>query len=385
MHEPAKLCFVATDAVSFNVLYRGQLEFLAASGFRLTLICGGNVHEMKKLRARNVGKVIDFSLVRDPNIWIDLVSLFKIFWHFLWNRYETVVCTTPKALLLGSIAAFCTLQKRRIAFFQGRVYENYWGIRRRFYVFLDRIAIAGSHEVLFVSNSLMHEFQKDIPVVKRKGSVVGAGSANGVDVESFSYDAFAPEDLLELRLELGLEASDFVIVIAGRINADKGIKEIADVIEKMRAHRSSVRFLFVGRFESADAERHIGKFLTSGSVVHVGFTSDIARYMALADLHLFLSHREGFGNVAIEAAACGIPTIAFDVVGIRDSVSEGVSGWRVPFGDADAVVLKLIKLSTSPNRPLIQGARTWAVEHFAQEKVWYAYASHLGLNHTNLR
>ena len=68
-----KLCFVVTDAISFNVLYRGQLEYLANSGCELTLICGGSSAQLDTLRARNIGRVIDYGLVRSPSVWRDLL------------------------------------------------------------------------------------------------------------------------------------------------------------------------------------------------------------------------------------------------------------------------------------------------------------------------
>lgn len=379
MYVSRDLCLVVTDAISFNVLYRGQLEYLAKQGFRLTLICGGTAQEIDKLRARNVGRVIDLGLVREPRPWIDLLTLCKLIWHFLSNRYSTVLYTTPKAILLGSIAAFLTLQGRRLAFFQGRVYENFRGLRWLVYRLLDSLAVSCSHEALFVSRSLMCEFVKEIPAAAWKGTVLGSGSGNGVDMEAFSLESISPDQLESLRRDLGISPSDFVVVIVGRINLDKGIAEIADVIERVGSRDPKVRFLFVGGVENADAQRQLDRLTSAGSAIHVDFVQDTTLYMALADLHLFLSHREGFGNVAIEAAALGIPTLAFDVVGIRDSVAEEVSGWRLRFGDTEAIAAKILELADSPIPPRTQfsEARYWAEENFSQEKVWRNHAFYL--------
>jgi len=373
------LCLVVTDAISFNVLYRGQLEYLAKQGFRLTLICGGAAHEIDKLRERNVGRVIDLGLVREPHPWIDLLSLCRLIWHFLLNRYSTVLYTTPKAILLGSIAALLTLQGRRLAFFQGRVYENFRGLRRLVYRILDWLAVLCSHEVLFVSRSLMCEFVKDIPAAARKGTVLGSGSGNGVDMEAFSLKSISPDQLELLRRDLDIAPSDFVVVIVGRINFDKGIAEIADVIERVGSRDPKVRFLFVGSVENADAQRQLARLTSAESAIHVNFTQDITLYMALADLHLFLSHREGFGNVAVEAAALGIPTLAFDVVGVRDSVAEEVSGWRLRFGDTEAIAAKILELADSPipTRTQFREARYWVEDNFSQEEVWRRHAAYL--------
>lgn len=57
---------------------------------------------------------------------------------------------------------------------------------------------------------------------------------------------------------------------------------------------------------------------------------------------------EGFGIVMLEAGACGLPTLAADLEGIRDVIEEGVNGWFAPTGDADAFVARIQALLDDP-------------------------------------
>lgn len=371
-----RLCFVVTDAISFNVLYRGQLEYLLGEGFELTLICGGSDGELESLRSRNVGRVIDFGLVRVPSLWADSASLLRLLLHFCIHRYDLVLTSTPKALLLGSIAACLTLQRRRVALFQGRVYENFRGLRRKVYRLFDWLTVASVHEVLFVSRSLMAEFVAEIPAAGAKGRVLGDGSGNGVCLQTFSTEGVPKGRVDTIRRELELLESDFVVLVVGRICGDKGLEEIAQVASRLAGSRA--RLVLVGPPEGELAAAELDRLLASGMARHVPFTSEVASYFALADVHLFLSHREGFGNVAIEAAAMGVPTIAFDVVGVRDSVRDGVSGIRVPFGDVDAVAVALEQMMKEPEgaQERFASARQWAQERFARERVWATFAAY---------
>ena len=368
-----RVCLIVTDAISFNVLYRGQLEYLVAEGFELTLICGGSVDEINSLRARNVGRVIDLGLVRAPSLWTDTVSLMRLFLHLCFNRYDLVLSSTPKALLLGSFAACMTLQRRRAAFFQGRVYENFRGVRRKMYRFLDRVTVACVHEVLFVSRSLMSEFVDEIPAAGPKGRVLGDGSGNGICHRTFSRESVPSERIVATKHELGLSSSDFVVLVVGRICADKGLKEIAQVADRLDG--SNAKILLVGRPEGDAAVADLERLVAKGLVRHVPFTADVVSYFAIAHVHLFLSHREGFGNVAIEAAAMGVPTVAFDVVGVRDSVADGVSGIRIAFGDIDTVVKTLQEMmgQAEKTEKNFRTARQWALEKFSSEQVWARY------------
>lgn len=335
MRLSKSICFVATDALSFNVLYSDQLEYLVGKGFKLTLVCGGSDDELNALRSRDVGEVFDVKLVRAPSPWADTLSLLRLVWHFIFHKYDVVVVTTPKALLLGSISAAITMQRRRVAFFQGRVYENYTGLIRRIYRTFDRLTIYCVHEVLFVSRSLRSEFVTEIPAAKDKGRVLGDGSVNGVCSRTFSLEA-ASSHAVSIRNELNISSDSFVLLSVGRIGRDKGLGEIARIAERFSG--SDVKIVLLGQPEGYDAEDELRRLVSTGLVKHVPFSRHVAHYFAIADVHLFLSHREGFGNVAVEAAAMCVPTIAFDVIGVRDSVNSGVSGVRVAFGDLESVV-----------------------------------------------
>src|SRR5699024_6738134 len=161
-------CFIVTDAVSFNSLYRGQLEYLSSQGFNLTLICGGSQDEVRKLENRQVGKVIHIGMVRSPSPIADLLCLIKLCWHFLFNRYDLLLGTPPKDILLASSASFLSTQKTRVLFFRGLVYEKYTDIKHKIFTFLDYLAVCLTHQSLFVSPSLKNEYIKAIRLVERK-------------------------------------------------------------------------------------------------------------------------------------------------------------------------------------------------------------------------
>jgi len=61
-------------------------------------------------------------------------------------------------------------------------------------------------------------------------------------------------------------------------------------------------------------------------------------------IHVLPSIREGWGISVTEAAACGTPTVAYDVVGIRDSVRDGETGFLVPFGRIDLLANRIIQV-----------------------------------------
>ena len=67
---------------------------------------------------------------------------------------------------------------------------------------------------------------------------------------------------------------------------------------------------------------------------------------------------EGFGIVMLEAGACGLPTLAADLEGIRDVIDEGVNGWFAPTADADAFAARIQALADDPEALRAASKRT---------------------------
>jgi len=67
---------------------------------------------------------------------------------------------------------------------------------------------------------------------------------------------------------------------------------------------------------------------------------------------------EGFGIVMLEAGACGLPTLAADLEGIRDVIDEGVNGWFAPTGDANAFSARIESLLGDPDSLRAASERT---------------------------
>lgn len=367
-----RLAFINTDSMSFNNLMRGHLEYLHSLGIELDLYCGGPKEEQDALIARGIGTVRNVPFRRPPHPFWDLVSLVALTAMLSRRRYDAVIYSTPKALLLGALAGFLTGQKRRIAWFRGRAYENMRGLKRTAYVAFDRLTLACSHQVVFVSSSLRDAYREDGLDPGTKGLVVGFGSSNGVDVERFC--PLAPANRSTARAAMGLSDSDFVVLIVGRIAPDKGIAQVLDLARRT-TDLAQLRFVFVGGIEDPG----LGEHLSAPRDPRIRWyppTREAEKFYQLADLHLLLSSREGLPNVALEAAATGVPTFAWDVVGVRDAVGDGVTGKLFPFADLDALDREIRSAAQDPAglRAQFGGARQFVAQRFPQEGVWRRYA-----------
>lgn len=362
IRKPIKLCMIITDAISFNTLCRGQLEYFQDSkAFDTTLICGGDDAQIKILKERHVGNVVRMPLVRQPNLFKDIKCLIQLWTYFIFNRFDLIIYSTPKALLLGSIASFFSFQSNRTALVRGRVYENYTGKKRKFFSFLDKISLTLSNYVLFISKSLKQAYLDEKIISDSKAIILNQGSSNGVDIHKF-YP-------IENRIN-----QKFNIVMMGRICHDKGIFDLTKLIELIKD--LPLELALVGKVEDEKSQFELDYILKNYDFVkYIPHTAEPVSYFQNADLHLFLSHREGFGNVALEAASCNVPTFAYDVIGVKDSVQENISGLRFAFQDVESIAKAIQYAVQNPQEfnDQFSNSREWAVNNFDQNKVWKNY------------
>lgn len=373
MRRP-NVCFIVTDSISFQMLCRGQFEYFQDnSDFDMTFIAGGIEENFNKLMERKVGNVFNAKFVRKPSLINDIKSLILLTHYLHRNHFDLVIYSTPKALLLGSLATSLTRHKNTVAIIRGRAYENYKGPKRKIYQLLDKVSLFSSNKVLFISKSLLNVYLEENLVNISKSYIIDAGSSNGVDTNKFK-----PNDKITSQANNGMRRNEVRpdqcnILIAGRVCIDKGVKDVAEVIQNVT--RNNVFFTFVGPIEDTESEIIIQSLLSQyTNVKYVPYTDSIEDYFKESHLHLFLSHREGFGNVAIEAASSGVPTFCYDVIGVKDSVLDGVSGKKFKFKDTKSVIEEINKIkNVSDLKRTYPNCRDWAIENFKQEKVWNSY------------
>ena len=178
-------------------------------------------------------------------------------------------------------------------------------------------------------------------------------------VEIPDEEQLKDDDLVHQSLELG---DSKVVLFVGRIIKRKGLTPfLENAWPTITAAEPGIRLLAVGDSpeqalvhdpgEAAMLKKVLGRDDYAESVRFLGTVDDdwLRRCYALADVLVFplievAGDIEGFGMVAIEAAACGTPTVAFPVGGVQDAVIDGVNGRLVPKQDYPAFAAAVLEM-----------------------------------------
>jgi glycosyltransferase involved in cell wall biosynthesis len=365
-NKPPTILVGVTHAQTCLVL-GARLRALRNAGFRVVLLSSpGPLLELTA--AREHVERIEVSMQRSIAPLADLVSFYRL-WRLIGKyRPDLVEFSTPKAGLLGTLAAWLRGVPRRVYMLRGLKLEATSGLKRRILLFTERLAARCAHAVLCNSESLRTEALALRIAPLRKLRLLGEGSSNGVDVDRFSP---GPS---QVREQLGIPRGVPVIGFSGRLTCDKGLPELCRAFDLILCAEPSARLLLVGWFDVAEDALDPDlreRILRHPQIYCTGFVPDTAPYYRAMDLFVLPTWREGFPNAVLEAAATGLPVVTTESTGARDSVLPEITGLLIPPGYPEAIyeaVMKLIRDSQRRGR-MGQAARAWILEHYVESRV----------------
>ncbi len=163
----------------------------------------------------------------------------------------------------------------------------------------------------------------------------------GVDLTRLDPDRLDKARLEVLRCEFGLTPGLPVLGFIGRLVGDKGILDLFEAFRILRNRGHAAQLLFVGALLATDRDqesleelkRRITEQGLESSVIFTGYRQDIPDLIALMDIVILPSHREGFPRIPVEAAAMGKPAITTATRGHEVAVVDGTTGLVVPIAD----------------------------------------------------
>jgi glycosyltransferase involved in cell wall biosynthesis len=369
-----KIAHVTTVDISLRWLLQNQLQNLREAGYEVVGISspGSDVPAIEAAGIRHVAVPISRKLTP----LADLVSLWRLCRTMRRERFIIVHTHTPKAGLLGQLAARLTGVPIVVNTVHGFYFhEHMHPAARRFYIAMEKVAA-------WCSDLILSQNAEDIQTALRericrqdKIKLLG----NGIDLTQFDPDAISAEDELRCRQQLGIAPDAPVVGFVGRLAARrKGFLDFLAAARDIAAQLPQVRFLIAG-----DADR--GKpdavepsaaavYEIADRCVFVGFrgNEELPLFYKLMNVLVLPSLFEGVPRVVMEASAMGTPSVVTDVKGNREAVEHGCNGLLVPLGDVRSLTSAILRILDEPetSKHMSSEARRIATERFDERIVF---------------
>ncbi|MFX1343436.1 MAG: glycosyltransferase family 4 protein [Promethearchaeota archaeon] len=244
------------------------------------------------------------------------------------------------------------------------------GLRRRMYYevgdWLVRLNIRLAHRFVTGPKSMVDYFVREYAVNPAKIILM----YNDINLDAFAPVATATQKE-RLRMELGLPAKSSIILSSSRVSPNKGGHFLPKIAQSLYQHRVDTLLVVVGdihlpRVVEIARQEGLSNLLFLGPVPN----TQLPKFYQAADVFILPSEEEGFPRKILEAMACGIPIVAFDVGGVRDILAPEQFPFIIPRGDIQSLVNKAITLLNDPSLRAEQARLgVCKVRHYSTERV----------------
>lgn len=330
-----KLIRITTVPMALRYLLPGQMHFMAENGFDVLMISADG-KEIRDIIKNEQCPHIIVPMTRKITPFRDLSCLFRLISIFRREKPDIVHTHTPKAGLLGMLAAkYCGVKIRihTVAGLPMMVEKGfkYWLLKQ-----VEKLTYKAANHVWPNSNSLMEFISAQHLVSAPKLKVIGKGSTNGIDLNRFSVSVLQEKKIQDCKASINYSDQNKYLLCIGRLVVDKGIVILINGFTALQKTDPLVKLILVGDYENELnplPDPIVKEIENNPGILHISWTADVEYYMHIADHFIFPSLREGFPNVLLQAGAMELPIVCSRIPGNIDIVAHNETG--LIFDDRD--------------------------------------------------
>jgi glycosyltransferase involved in cell wall biosynthesis len=318
-----------------ETMLRLAAPYWLEEGLELSILATGEMVGAYAVELENAGyKIFHLPFSKTFKFGLNFLQLLKE------NNFDVVHIHTERAFFLYAIIAWSIGVKKIVK----TIHSNFIFIgftkfyRTIFRSFMRWIKV----EQISISQSV---FDTELKLYNNRTNIIK---------NWFDLDKFHPPTLLqrqEARSSLGIKDCSVILSI-GNCAPTKRHELIIEALPFLKNKIPKILYIHIGEEDDSHSELKIAEHLSvSSNVIFLGYKNDIRPYLWAADVFIMPSRNEGFGIAALEAIACGVPTILTDVPGLSDWKSLDINS--INYTDADPEQLANCILSTlqSPKYP----------------------------------
>lgn len=313
-----KVLFTATVDSHILRFHLPYLEFFKNQGFEVHVATNGN----EIIPFCDVRHTVSFE--RSPFKFNNILATKQLKAIIDNHKFDLIHCHTPMGGVATRIAAMKARKKGTKVLYTAHGFHFFKGaplINWLLYYPIEK-CLAPVTDCLITIN------QEDYQLSLRKIAEERTKLVHGVGVDRTRFIPVTKEEQIALKTKFGFYSTDFIIIYVAELNKNKNQEYLIDIIYELSERYSNIKLLLVG---GGNLERYYKDLVSIKNLKsHIHFTgvrNDMPVLYQMSDLAISTSKREGLGLNLIEAMACGLPVIASNIRGHRDSVKNGVNGY----------------------------------------------------------
>jgi glycosyltransferase involved in cell wall biosynthesis len=321
-----KLIRITTVPISLKVLLTDQLKFM--NNYFDVVGISSKGKDLEEVEKREGIKTIPLDMSREITPIKDFISLIKMIIVLIRENPKIVHTHTPKAGIIGMMAAFLCRTPHRLHTVAGLPVMEAKGKKKKLLLFVEKVTYFCSTKIYPNSKGLEKYIVDNNLTSKEKLKVIGYGSSNGIDTNYFKKTTDVLKTSKEIIEKYSLE-NKFVFCFVGRIVKDKGINELLSSFDNLSKEISDIKLLLVGNQEPkldpiSDISQKILK--ENKNIINVGFQNDIRPFLSSSNCFILPTYREGFPNVVLQACSMELPCIVTNINGCNEIIEHNKNG-----------------------------------------------------------
>ena len=347
---------------------------MKANGFDVVMISSNGIELPDVIKNENCRHII-VPMTRKITPFADLKCLFQLIRIFKKEQPDIVHTHTPKAGLLGMLAAkYCGI-KVRIHTVAGLPMMVEKGLRYLLLQYTERITYSAANHVWPNSFSLLQFISDHHLAAPQKLKVIAKGSTNGINVKRFNTEALDHKIIEEVKQTIGFSPQNKYLLCIGRLVTDKGIVQLVHVFMQLQKKQTNLQLVLVGDYENKLDPLPavtVSEIENNNAIRHIKWTNLVEYYLHIADYFVFPSRREGFPNVLLQAGAMGVPIICSRIAGNVDIVSDNDTGLIFEDGNEQQMqdLIEYALANTELMTPMAKKLQLIIIEDYRSENIW---------------
>ena len=361
-----KICYITTKVTTLDSFVFPLLDtILEKTDWKISVICDDEAAAYGM-----VPKGIDYfpvSMERGISL-TGIKAMLQMYRIFKREKFDLIQYSTPNAALYASLAGWLAHVPVRLYCQWGMAYVGMSGFNRKIFKLEEKLVCALSTWIEPDSKSNLEFAHKEGLYPTNKGSVVGCGSASGINLSKF--DCSQKEKYRkDIRETFGIGADTYVFGYVGRITRDKGMNELFQAFQRLLSCQKDIVLLMVGGLENEGLlDQNLLKWAqNSERIIFTGEVTDVEKYLSAMDCFILPSYREGFGMGTIEAEAMEVPVIVTDIPGPIDAMVPNVTGKTVKKKDVDSLYNAMVQIRELACADYGKAGRVFVERSFEQQ------------------